>query len=266
MNFAAMKKLMGEGATDIQIQAALDAFNEEAKKLVDAETSGLKTNKTKLLDQMDKLKKNQIPDGFDKDGYAVYLTEKEDFAKKQKELADAELEGKGQWEALKIQLNTAHKTALDKVTSDSATEITGLRKALDRELIENKLIKAVEFEKGNSLFLLPHMKGQVITVRGEDGSYSEQVVDKKGNPRFQDDATTPFAVKDLVAEFKADPQFAPAFPDMNNGSGGDVNTGGKGGSNVNPWKAETKNITEQARVTRENPALAAQFKKAAGVA
>ena len=52
---------------------------------------------------------------------------------------------------------------------------------------------------------------------------------------------------------------------MNSGSGGDVNAGQGGGKVVNPWKPESKNITEQARLNKENPTLAAQLKKAAGV-
>jgi len=110
------------------------------------------------------------------------------------------------------------------------------------------------------------MRGQMKTVQAEDGSYSVQVLDKEGNQRFQDDATTPFGVKDLVAEFKANDLYAPAFPDLNSGSGNPADTGGKGGTGVNPWKADTKNVTEQGRINKENPTLAIQMKKAAGVA
>lgn len=51
--------------------------------------------------------------------------------------------------------------------------------------------------------------------------------------------------------------------------GGGAN-GGQGGSRLpagtNPWKKESRNLTEQMRIARENPALAAQYKTAAGVA
>ena len=264
MTFAQMKKLM-PNATDAEVQAALDAVLADTKTQIETETSGLLANKTKLLTQMDKLKNNQIPDGYDAEGYATYTKEKGEFAKKQKDLADAELEGKGQWEALKLQLNETHTVAINKLTEDSTSEIDSLRKALDKELIENNAIKAIETEKGNSLFLLPHMRGQMKTVKDEaTGAYSVQVLDKEGNQRFGDDATTPFTVKDLVAEFKANDIYGPAFPNLNSG-GGDPNVNGKGGATTNPWKADTKNITEQARLTKENPTLATQLKKAAGV-
>jgi hypothetical protein len=266
MTFEEMKALMGKDATDDQINAALKAVNAAAKLLVETETSGLLTNKEKLLTQMDKLKKNQAPEGYDAEAYTNFIKESEEFDKKKKELEDAELEGKGQWEALKLKLNETHVTALAKVTDETGVTIMSLQKALDKELIENNAIKAIETEKGNSLFLLPHMRGQMKTVLGEDGNYSVQVLDKEGKQRFADDATTPFTVKDLVAEFKANDSYAPAFPDLNTGSGGNPDTGGKGGTGVNPWKTDTKNITEQARINKENPTLATQMKKAAGVA
>ena len=214
---------------------------------------------------MDRLKKNQIPDGFDKEGYDKYLAEREEFAKKQKELEEQELEGKGQWEALKMQLVESHNNTFSSFKEEANNQINSLKNALDKELVENNLIKAIEAEKGNSLFLLPHMKNSVKTAQDESGNYTVQVVDEKGNQRFLDDGN-PFTPKDLVAEFKAKDIFAPAFPDFNQGSGDPNANGGQGGSGPNPWKADSKNVTEQARITKENPTLATQLKKAAGVA
>lgn len=51
--------------------------------------------------------------------------------------------------------------------------------------------------------------------------------------------------------------------------GGQVGSGtnppGAGNTEVNPWKQETFNLTQQAKILRENPALAARFKAEAGV-
>ena len=137
---------------------------------------------------------------------------------------------------------------------------------MDKSLIDNVSLKAIEKEEGNSFFLLPHMKNQTKTFQAEDGSYEVQVVDKEGTQRFADDATTPFTVADLVAEMKANETYAPAFPNANAGGGGNPNAGGGGGNGgINPWKKDTKNITAQAKLNKDNPTLAAQFKKAAGV-
>lgn len=259
-----LKKIMPDASSEV-LAANLKIINDDAQVMVETEVKGLKENKTKLLTQMEKLKGNQLPEGYDADGYTNFLKDKGELAKKQKELDDKTLEDKGQWDALKLQLNETHTTAITSLTGEKDAVISGLTKALNKELIENASIKAIEAEKGNSLFLLPHMLGNIETVQAEDGTYGVQVVDKEGNQRFGDDATTPFSVTDLVNEMKANDSFAPAFPEQNGGGGGNANAGGKGGAGVNPWKAETKNITEQGRIIKENPSLAAQFKKAAGV-
>ena len=45
----------------------------------------------------------------------------------------------------------------------------------------------------------------------------------------------------------------------------DGNPTGSKGTQANPWKKETFNLTNQAKILKENPALAAQMKAAAGV-
>ena len=47
--------------------------------------------------------------------------------------------------------------------------------------------------------------------------------------------------------------------------GGGTNPPGAGGGEANPWKAETFNLTNQAKILQENPALAARLKQEAGV-
>ncbi len=47
--------------------------------------------------------------------------------------------------------------------------------------------------------------------------------------------------------------------------GSGTNPPGAGGIEVNPWKQETFNLTKQAQILKENPALAARLKAEAGV-
>lgn len=47
--------------------------------------------------------------------------------------------------------------------------------------------------------------------------------------------------------------------------GGAGGGGGRPGSKTNPWKAETRNITEQARIQREDPELAKRLRGEAGI-
>lgn len=47
------------------------------------------------------------------------------------------------------------------------------------------------------------------------------------------------------------------------GSGSSPATGSSGAAVVNPWKKETRNLTEQGRIFKENPVLAEKLKAAA---
>lgn len=47
--------------------------------------------------------------------------------------------------------------------------------------------------------------------------------------------------------------------------GSGTNPPGAGGGDVNPWKPETFNLTNQAKILQENPSLAARLKQEAGV-
>jgi DNA repair exonuclease SbcCD ATPase subunit len=47
--------------------------------------------------------------------------------------------------------------------------------------------------------------------------------------------------------------------------GSGTNPPGAGNTEVNPWKADTFNLTQQAKLLQENPSLAARLKKEAGV-
>ena len=260
------KRILGADATEDQINALIASVTGQIELAVATETKGLVENKTKLLGQMDKLKNNQLPEDFDLEGYNKLLSEKETLDKKAQELADQELEGKGQWEALKIQLNETHTTAFSTMESEKNTEIAGLKTALSDHLIENSAMKAIGAEKGNSLFLMPHMKSQLATVQDENGKWGVHVIGEDGKQRMSEDQSKPFEVTDLVAQFKANEAFAGAFPNLDGGAGDPTPPGGKGGTGANPWKSETKNVTEQARINKDNPALAAQYKKAAGIA
>ena len=265
MKLEELKKLMPDASSDV-LKANLKIINDDAKALSDSEVKGLKENQIRNLDQIKLLKGNQLPEGYDDKAYKKYQKEKDEFDKKKKELDDKKLADEGQWDALKLKLNETNATALGELTTLKDGEISTLRGALDKSLIDNVSLKAIEKEEGNSFFLLPHMKNQTKTFQKEDGNFDVQVIDKEGNQRFGDDETTPFTVADLVAEMKANEAFAPAFPNANAGGGGNANAGGGGGSGgVNPWKKDTRNVTQQAKLNKDNPALAAQMKKAAGV-
>ena len=77
-------------ASDDVLKANLKIINDDAQVEIDKEVNGLKENKTKLLGQMEKLKGNQLPEGYDAEAYSLYTKEKVAFDKKKKELEGEE--------------------------------------------------------------------------------------------------------------------------------------------------------------------------------
>ena len=66
----------------------------------------------------------------------------------------------------------------------------------------------------------------------------------------------------LLTNFKADPSHQKYFAGKSGGGSGTMPGMGKAGGK-NPFAAESFNMTEQTRLTRENPVLAAQMKELA---
>jgi hypothetical protein len=74
-------------------------------------------------------------------------------------------------------------------------------------------------------------------------------------------------IKELVEELKADQDFSALFDGAGvTGSGSRPNGaagGGNGNTQNNPWAKGQENLTEQMKMTRENPTLANRLKSQA---
>ncbi|ANF26028.1 hypothetical protein [Stutzerimonas stutzeri] len=110
---------------------------------------------------------------------------------------------------------------------------------------------------GSAKALLPHIQAR-LSMDIRDGKPTVVVLDANGKPS----AAT---LDELKAEFTNDPAFAPLIVGSKaSGSGAGGAKPGGGAANSNPFaKGEGFNLTEQARITRENPQMAAQLKQAA---
>jgi hypothetical protein len=141
----------------------------------------------------------------------------------------------------------ARKAAEDRVASyeiDGALREAG--KALGiRDTAETDLIL-----RGRSVFAM--VNGKVVAKKADGAEWFSA---KNG------EALTPkeWVEANLLKE-------APHLFAENNGSGAGGSGGkGSGSSGPNPWKPETKNITKQMQVEKEDPGLAARLKTEAGV-
>jgi len=105
------------------------------------------------------------------------------------------------------------------------------------------------------------------SVKADLESMSVYPVDKDGKPLTKDGKPVT-GLDDVVTALLTAKPYLKAQGGVGGTSGqigGGTNPPGAGGAEVNPWKKETFNLTQQAKVLRENPTLAARFKAEAGV-
>lgn len=261
-----LKEMLAEllGEDQEKLTSILDTAKKEAEALANETTKGLKNKRDELLESVKELKAKQVPDGLDLSGYETYLSEKDKLEQEKREAEEARLIASQNWDKLKDQMNDSHQKAIDALKNQNSQELSLYKQALEKELIENVAIKAIDKEKGNSTLLLPHIKPFLKTEFDEaTKSFNTVIVDEKGGPKLDPETGNPYTVKKLISDFKSNDAFAGAFP-QSSGSGVQPNTGGSPSSINNPFKkGDTYNLTEQAKLIKANPTLAASMRKAA---
>lgn len=231
----------------------LDLTTEEGKaelqKLIDAAvaeaTDGLKSKNTELLGNLKKAKDEltalkdkfgSLPGDFDIDEYNRLMdSQKGDVDAKLKEQRERITEQHKKELAAKDKV-IEEKDSLINIHVKTAT----LRKAMAENNIAKPYISAVEA-----------MLSSRIKVEGS-GEDVAVLLDEKP----LSEALAEWAKSDDGKHFVAAP---------GNSGGGGGNTRSASGGDVNPWKKESRNLTEQGRIAREDPETAKRLAKEAGV-
>ena len=180
-----------------------------------------------------------------------------------KKLIDKEGDAKDKFEKLRQELVKSHE---DELKAKDA-ELAKMEETLRRHLVESAAKTAIAEAKGKVKPLLPYVLQNLKLVK-EDDEYRVVVLDEDGEPRLGKDGKN-MDIRALVEELKADPEFQPLFePTQTSGSGarGNSSPSMPSGVSYNPWNPKTRNLTEQMRIERENPALAARLKAQAASA
>ncbi len=158
-------------------------------------------------------------------------------------------------EAMKVE----HEKQLTKLTTEQKRLLSRLE---ELEINQAAVREATEFGLKPSAVLDITARARLIftlhegkpTAFGPDGK----------TPIFGKDGTEPLTIREWV---ESQVTQAPHLFEPN--AGGGANGGGSGGASkhtgANPFKRETWNLTEQMKLLRSNPTLAAQLEKAAGV-
>jgi hypothetical protein len=179
-----------------------------------------------------------------------------------KKLIDEKGDAKEKFDKLRQELVKAHAEEL----AQRDALVAEMEATLRKHLVESAAKTAIAEAKGKVKPLLPYVLQKIDMVK-ENGTYRAVVLDDDGEPRLTRDGKE-MDIRGLVEELKADPEFQPLFEATPvSGSGARQSSSGSvPGISSNPWNPKSRNLTEQMRLERENPALAARLKQQAAVA
>lgn len=184
-------------------------------------------------------------------------------AEKKPEGGDQKLdEARKAWEAEKAAMSAAAQKETAKWKEEAERE----RNAARNYFLDSEITRAVTEAKGVPELLGHVVRGQLDVQRTDDGRFNLRVLGPDGQPRIKDSQGNPYALSDLVADLKQDPKYGRAFEASGAaGSGATGSSGNRGGGAANPFKADSRNVTEQMRLAKENPAEAKRLAAEAGV-
>jgi len=163
-------------------------------------------------------------------------------AKRQAELLAAEKDGNA--EVLK-------KHYGDQLSAKEQ-ELATLRQTIIDEKVSNKLSAAIREAKGVPELLEPHLRNR-IRAELKDGKVAITVLAPNGVPMLKDDGKEA-NLGDLINELKGSPIFQRAFEAPGTTGSGARPSGSP--SSTNPWNPASRNLSEQMKVYRQDPALA----------
>jgi hypothetical protein len=132
-------------------------------------------------------------------------------------------------------------------------------RSLERYMKENAAMQAISVNKGR-----PHLLKRIVMdhlkIVEDNDKYELRVVDEDGDDRY-DGEGKPMSVENLVATMRQSEEYGPAFEgDGATGSGSRTPAGAGGRKpSTNPWSKATWNATEQAKILKTQPQLAARL-------
>lgn len=172
-------------------------------------------------------------------------------------------EKRGEYETLVAKIREKHDGEKKKLESRIADLETWVHRTLPRSEAAEHLVR----EEGDPVLLLDpiRQRTRIVEERDDTGNlrFTLEYLDEKGNPMLGEEGE-PATMEDLVRDLKRHRSFGKAFRSNYGHGGGASNSGPGGGPTTNPFEKGSENLTEQMRIVRENPALAAELKKRAG--
>jgi len=197
----------------------VDAKFVGAAKRINGLGTNLKADRSKLTEARNEaIKSRTNSKGFDSlvasiadlpedqrnpDGLKAYL---ETLVAKAAKGGEKGAEAARQLETVKQEMARAHAIAM----GEKDKSMDEMRTSLNRYMIGEQANSALNEHKGNPLFLRPHIDRLTRVQRQEDGSYEVEVLDDKGQIRYNGQGGK-MTVPELVETLKKDDRFSAAF-------------------------------------------------------
>ena len=238
-----------EGATDEQVEKIL--------KEVAADTTGLKVNSEKMKAEI-KAAKDEL-EKLKSEGTASAAAHEEQVKKLEEQLKATDADGlKAFHEAELKKVNEAHTVKLADAEKARA-EIESKSKILTDRY--NNLWRATELEKAMNKVtnIDPEKRAMLQDLFWTRHQFNPTTLDNEEKLLNKDYKS----IQDVLLAYTATDEGKFFLVNKSTGGGAKGGAASKGASG-NPWAKDTLNLTEQARIFKENPILAATLKAQAG--
>jgi hypothetical protein len=162
-------------------------------------------------------------------------------------------------------VKTAHTEQAKDWEQRDARRVSQIKRYVVRDTVIRELAECGCVDDAEIVF--PHVAAQIGTTEKE-GELVAFVAGEDGQPRPSANPESPheyMTVRELVGTFRKSDKFKRFFgTDVGRGSGaGGGARGGKGATGKNPWDPKHRNLTEQMRITKENPQEAERLRSLA---
>ena len=198
----------------------------------------------------------QVKELTDKFGN-IDLEKYDELRKKEKEIHDKKLLDQGKVDELIAHRTEEMKKKFTNEIQERDSKIGTLESQLG-DLQINQVVMAAATKKKALTGAIPDiiMRAKQIFIL-EDGKVTPK---KDGETWIGDDGVTPISITEWVDRLSVE---ASHLFQGSTGSGASNSSGGGASSKDNPYRKETRNLTKQGLLEKENPTLAARLRKEA---
>jgi len=247
----------GKEVPNVKIEEFEESDIEELKMFDEEYVGQLRDENKKTREALESLQKQF--EGLDPEQLqemAKKLKDAEDAKEKERQEA---LKKEGKWQELMDQQKADFEKQLDAEKTRADTAVRDLESYRVSTVLRDHVSVVENIVPGAVSQVVDLLKRFVVVQK--EGTF-KILDDDMTSTRLKPDSADPATITDLVSVFMEKNPWFIKGSGAGAGSGGD---GGAGEGEVNPWKKDTWNLTQQGQITKNDPNKAKRMKVAAGM-